>query len=186
MGFLKPPQVTAEALQNFYKSRMPRVAGISLLSGMASDLIINAGGSQLLRVSWSSMFWWETVWFSMVMLVRRSSIVPYSEKFLLKMSFLGTRNYVVILVHKIHQRKVAYVAFTVWTIREATPCFSPKFTFNPAPKECLFWENSVFLQAFGTPWSPHDVTCLPNDWTGNVKCLRVWVMSVMKDVHIAC
>ena len=35
-------QVTSEALQNFYRSRMPRVAGISLLSGLASDLIINA------------------------------------------------------------------------------------------------------------------------------------------------
>jgi len=31
-----------EALQRFYKTRMPRVAGISLLSGLASDLIINA------------------------------------------------------------------------------------------------------------------------------------------------
>eukprot|EP00435_Cladocopium_sp_Y103_P054969 s276_g18.t1 len=39
------PKVTAEALQNFYKSRMPRVAGISLLSGLASDLIINAFGT---------------------------------------------------------------------------------------------------------------------------------------------
>lgn len=35
-------QATSEALQNFYRSRMPRVAGISLLSGLASDLIINA------------------------------------------------------------------------------------------------------------------------------------------------
>ncbi|CAL1160247.1 unnamed protein product, partial [Cladocopium goreaui] len=39
------PKVTAEALENFYKSRMPRVAGISLLSGLASDLIINAFGT---------------------------------------------------------------------------------------------------------------------------------------------
>jgi len=36
------PEVTAEALQRFYSSRMPRVAGISLLSRLASDLIINA------------------------------------------------------------------------------------------------------------------------------------------------
>ena len=35
-------QVTADALQRFYRNRMPRVAGISLLSGLASDLIINA------------------------------------------------------------------------------------------------------------------------------------------------
>ena len=35
-------EVTSEALQDFYRSRMPRVAGISLLSGLASDLIINA------------------------------------------------------------------------------------------------------------------------------------------------
>merc|ERR1711933_146925 len=31
-----------ECLQSFYRSRMPRVAGISLLSRLASDLIINA------------------------------------------------------------------------------------------------------------------------------------------------
>ena len=35
-------EVTADALQRFYRNRMPRVAGISLLSGLASDLIINA------------------------------------------------------------------------------------------------------------------------------------------------
>mmetsp|Transcript_31238 Transcript_31238/g.72244 ORF Transcript_31238/g.72244 Transcript_31238/m.72244 type:complete len:608 (-) Transcript_31238:167-1990(-) len=39
------PQVTADALQRFYRNRMPRVAGISLLSGIASDLIINAFGT---------------------------------------------------------------------------------------------------------------------------------------------
>ncbi|CAJ1425335.1 unnamed protein product [Effrenium voratum] len=39
------PKVTSEALQDFYRSRMPRVAGISLLSGLASDLIINAFGT---------------------------------------------------------------------------------------------------------------------------------------------
>merc|ERR1719258_770675 len=31
-----------KALQDFYKDRMPRVAGVSLLSRLASDLIINA------------------------------------------------------------------------------------------------------------------------------------------------
>ncbi|CAE7465715.1 unnamed protein product [Symbiodinium sp. CCMP2592] len=39
------PKVTADALQRFYRNRMPRVAGISLLSGLASDLIINAFGT---------------------------------------------------------------------------------------------------------------------------------------------
>ncbi|CAK9009732.1 unnamed protein product [Durusdinium trenchii] len=39
------PKVTAEALQNFYRSRMPRVAGVSLMSGLASDLIINEKGT---------------------------------------------------------------------------------------------------------------------------------------------
>ena len=43
VGFLaSAAQVTADALQRFYRNRMPRVAGISLLSGLASDLIINA------------------------------------------------------------------------------------------------------------------------------------------------
>eukprot|EP00933_Yihiella_yeosuensis_P052059 TRINITY_DN50044_c0_g1_i1.p1 TRINITY_DN50044_c0_g1~~TRINITY_DN50044_c0_g1_i1.p1 ORF type:complete len:647 (+),score=129.60 TRINITY_DN50044_c0_g1_i1:77-1942(+) len=36
------PEATAKALQDFYSKRMPRVAGISLLSRLASDLIINA------------------------------------------------------------------------------------------------------------------------------------------------
>jgi len=36
------PEAIAEALEGFYKRRMPRVAGISLLSRLASDLIINA------------------------------------------------------------------------------------------------------------------------------------------------
>mmetsp|Transcript_28421 Transcript_28421/g.45647 ORF Transcript_28421/g.45647 Transcript_28421/m.45647 type:complete len:642 (+) Transcript_28421:80-2005(+) len=36
------PQATARALQEFYRNRMPRVAGISLLSRLASDLIVNA------------------------------------------------------------------------------------------------------------------------------------------------
>jgi len=35
-------KATARALQDFYRHRMPRVAGISLLSRLASDLIINA------------------------------------------------------------------------------------------------------------------------------------------------
>ena len=86
MGFSFPTQVTAEALQNFYKSRMPRVAGISLLSGLASDLIINAGhpscsgeptrcfDENKCYVQWSMIgsCWWEEV--------------PYSEKLLLEMS----------------------------------------------------------------------------------------------------
>jgi zeaxanthin epoxidase len=36
------PEAVAEALEGFYRRRMPRVAGISLLSRLASDLIINA------------------------------------------------------------------------------------------------------------------------------------------------
>jgi len=36
------PEAIADALEGFYKRRMPRVAGISLLSRLASDLIINA------------------------------------------------------------------------------------------------------------------------------------------------
>ena len=35
------PQVVRDALQGFYESRVARVAGVSLLSRLASDLIIN-------------------------------------------------------------------------------------------------------------------------------------------------
>jgi len=37
-----PPESLRKVLQDFYWKRMPRVAGVSLLSGLASDLIINA------------------------------------------------------------------------------------------------------------------------------------------------
>jgi hypothetical protein len=53
-------QVTAEALENFYKSRMPRVAGISLLSGLASDLIINVRSPRVPEF-WDPMMWYALV-----------------------------------------------------------------------------------------------------------------------------
>ena len=58
-----------KALQDFYKDRMPRVAGVSLLSRLASDLIINAFDTPWnpwgdgLGTSWKSYltFFWKPV-----------------------------------------------------------------------------------------------------------------------------
>merc|ERR1719287_82666 len=57
------------SLQDFYKQRMPRVAGVSLLSRLASDLIINAFDTPWnpwgdgLGTSWKSYltFFWKPV-----------------------------------------------------------------------------------------------------------------------------